>query len=227
MMNLFAAGVVFLVTHLGISSTSLRDTLAKRLGEFGYIGLYSLIAFATLGWLILAFNRTPHTEFLWPPVPAGRLFALLLMAVAFIFAVGALTGKNPTVVGQEKTLKGIDGGRGLLRITRHPFQWAVVLWAIAHIVANGDAASLIFFGSLGLVSLLGTFLIDRKKAARLGEDWHRFAAATSNLPFAAILRGRNRLAVGELWLPAILGLVLYGLVLWQHAWVSGVSLLVR
>lgn len=227
MTNLFAAGLAFLLTHLGISSTPLRDLLARRFGERGYLALYSLIAFATLGWLVVAFNQAPHTSFLWPPALAWRVLALLIMPVAFVFLVGAFTSGNPTTLGQEDRLRTIGSGQGLLRITRHPFQWAVILWAVTHILANGDRASLVFFGSLGVVSLFGTFLIDRKKAKRMGEDWHRFAASTSNVPFVAILRGRNRLAVGELWLPALLGLALYCLVLWQHGWVSGVSLLTR
>lgn len=226
MMNLFAAGLMFLVTHLGISSTSLRGVLVARLGKLGYLGLYSIVAVFFLGWLIVAYNDTPHTGFLWPPLPAFRALALLLMLLAFIFAIGAFTTKNPTVVGQENLLSEVGQGRGLVRITRHPFQWAVVIWAVAHILANGDQASLIFFGSLGLVSLLGTFLMDRKKAASFGESWEHFSEVTSNVPFLAILRGKNRLAVSELWLPALLGLAFYGLVLWQHSWVSGgVSLL--
>lgn len=77
MMNLFAAGLAFLPTHLGINSTPLRDLLARRLGERGYLVLYSLIAFAALGWLVVAFNQTPHTSFLWPPALAWRVLALL------------------------------------------------------------------------------------------------------------------------------------------------------
>lgn len=223
--NLILAGAAFLVTHLGISSTPLRGALVRRLGEYGYLALYSLISFATIGWLIVAFNHSPHTRFLWPPAPALHTLAIAVMPVAFVFAIGAFLGKNPSIVGQEKTLQSVGAGTGLIRVTRHPFQWAVVIWALLHILANGDLAALVFFGSLGLVSLLGTTLIDRKKAASLGEDWQRFAGSSSNLPFMAILGGRNRLALGELWLPVVLGLALYALVLWQHKWVSGVSLL--
>ena len=72
-------------------------------------------------------------------------------------------------------MKQVGQGAGLLRITRHPFQWSVVLWAIGHIVANGDVASLLFFGSLGALSLWGSFLIDAKKARTMGADWTAFA----------------------------------------------------
>ncbi|NJN51738.1 MAG: NnrU family protein, partial [Gammaproteobacteria bacterium] len=119
----------------------------------------------------------------------------------------------------------IGEGSGLVRITRHPFQWAVVLWSASHIVAGGDSDSLVFFGSFGAVSLFGTFLMDRKKARQLGPDWQSFANATSNIPFAAIIAGRNRLVVKELWQPVVVGLAGYALLLWGHEFVSGVPLL--
>jgi uncharacterized membrane protein len=99
-----------------------------------------------------------------------------------------------------------------------------VLWAGVHILANGDAASLVFFGSLGTLSLVGTFAIDAKKARAMGAAWAAFAGVTSNVPFAAILAGRNRLVPGELWLPLAVGLAGYVLLLWAHVYVSGVAL---
>jgi uncharacterized membrane protein len=146
------------------------------------------------------------------------------MPVALVFMLGGFLAKNPTALGQEAQVKTIGEGTGLVRITRHPFQWAVVLWATAHILANADAASVVFFGSLGLLSLLGTFLIDVKKARAMGADWTQFARVTSNIPFVAILAGRNRLVWGELRLPIIIGLAGYALLLWGHVYVSGVAL---
>ena len=95
-------------------------------------------------------------------------------------------------------------------MTRHPFLWSVGLWASAHIVANGDLAGLVLFATFGALALLGTLLIDRKFALRRGADWQRFAAATSNLPFAAILAGRQRLVLAEIgWWRIALALVIY------------------
>jgi uncharacterized membrane protein len=146
------------------------------------------------------------------------------MPIAFIFALGGFLTRNPTAVGQEKQVKSVGQGAGLLRITRHPFQWAVVLWASVHIAANGDAASVIFFGSLGALSLIGSFLIDVKKARTMGPDWAAFAGATSNLPFLAILSSRNRLVMRELYAPIAVGFVAYVIVLWGHRYISGVAL---
>jgi uncharacterized membrane protein len=67
------------------------------------------------------------------------------------------------------------------------------LWALVHLVINGDAASLILFGSLLLLALAGTAAIDAKRRRRFGGQWEAFARQTSNVPFAAIAAGRNQL----------------------------------
>jgi uncharacterized membrane protein len=222
--ELILASALFLISHLGISSTPLRGALVKAIGERAYLGVYSILAVVTLVYLILTYNHASHVEFLWQPEPKLRAVAFAVMPIALIFALGGFLTKNPTAVGQEKQVTSVGQGSGLLRITRHPFQWAVVLWAAVHIVANGDAASVIFFGSLGLLSLVGSFLIDLKKSRTMGSDWVPFARATSNVPFAAILLSRNHLVMRELYAPIGVGLAAYVLVLWGHKYIAGVAL---
>lgn len=224
MNELILAGALFVIAHLGVSSTPLRGVLVRSISERGYLGVYSVLAVVTLVYLILTYNSSSHVEFLWPPQPALRGVAFAVMPIAFVFAFGGFLTKNPTAVGQEGQVKTVGQGAGLLRITRHPFQWAVVLWAIVHILANGDAASVIFFGSLGTLSLVGSFLIDLKKARTMGADWVPFAGATSNIPFVAILTSRNRFVMRELYAPIGVGLAAYVLVVWGHRYVSGVAL---
>jgi uncharacterized membrane protein len=69
----------------------------------------------------------------------------------------------------------------------------VALWAATHLALNGDVASLLLFGSLLLLALIGSLLIDGKRRRAFGPKWERFAAVTSNVPFAAIAGGRNHL----------------------------------
>jgi uncharacterized membrane protein len=221
---LILAGVLFVATHLGISSTGLRGWLVSRVGQGAYLGVYSLIAAVTLGFLIFTYNGAPPGELLWAPSLALRWTALLVMPVAMILMLGGFFAPNPTGVGMEGKIATVGDGVGMTRITRHPLQWSFVLWAIVHLLANGDQRSLVLFAAIGTVSLFGTMLMDRKKAATLGEDWARYAAATSNLPFAAIATGRNRLVASELVVPVLVGLVGYGLALWGHEWLSGVPL---
>lgn len=225
MLQTLLAGLIFVGAHLGISSTPLRQRLVAAVGERAYQGIFSLVALITIVLLIRTYGEAPRYDYLWLPDPRLYWVPKILMAVAFVSMIGGFMVKNPTAVGMEGILEDPEqrehAATGLLRITRHPFQWSVVLWSASHIVANGDTVSVVFFASFGVLSLLGTLAIDRKKAAALGENWSHFAAVTSNLPFAAILSGRNRLVLKELVGPIIVGLVIYTLAFWGHQWISG------
>ena len=58
--QLTVATLAFLGTHF-VSST-LRAALAGVIGERGYLAVYSIAAFATLGWMIWAYGRTPFNR---------------------------------------------------------------------------------------------------------------------------------------------------------------------
>ena len=218
MTHLILAVIVFLATHY-IASTPLRAALVATMGN-AYLALYSLIAFATIGWMVWAFYHAPFVN-LWYAV-ALRPVPLVVMPFALVFIACGLFSPNPTLVGQERLLKSAEPARGILRITRHPMMWGFALWAASHIVARGDAAALIFFGAFLVLALSGTWLIDRRKAAALGGDWRRFAAVTSNVPFIAIVGGRNRFKPAEIggW-KILLGLATYVVLLLLHHWLFG------
>ncbi|MCC5871432.1 MAG: hypothetical protein JJU22_03450 [Gammaproteobacteria bacterium] len=227
MTELLIAAALWVATHLGISSTGVRARVVGVIGEGAYLGAYSLLAVATLTFLILAWADAPKDIWLWYPAVWQTWVALLLMPVAFVFLVAGLLGPNPTSVGQERHLADPGTVRGVLRMTRHPVQWAFLIWALAHAPANGELATLTLLAAIALVAGLGTVLIDRKKAAAAGDQWQTFAASTSNLPFAAILAGRNRLVIGELGVgKLLLALVIYALVIASHRWIAGVPIVI-
>jgi uncharacterized membrane protein len=60
--------------------------------------------------------------------------------------------------------------RGIVRI--HPFLTGVGLWALVHLIGNGDVASLVFFATWAIVALAGTVSIDEKLAFRSGRACH-------------------------------------------------------
>jgi uncharacterized membrane protein len=214
---LYASVITFLATHF-ISSTPLRPLLAQAIGERGYLVAYSLVAFAALGWMIWAFVRVPP-EPLWPGL---RLAPALVMPFAFMLMAGGLLTRNPSAVGQAKALKAGEPARGMLRITRHPMMWGFMLWAAAHIVARGELKATVFFGAFLVLAALGALAIDRRKEKTLGEDWRRFAAATSYFPFLAIAQGRNRFDAREIgWRIPAIGLALYAAFLWLHPLLFG------
>jgi uncharacterized membrane protein len=226
---MLAAGLVFVGAHLGVSSTGLRKVLVRALGEQGYLGVFSVLALASLGLLIWVYGEVPRYQYLWVLDPNLYLIPKILMPVAFILAFGGFMVKNPTAVGMEANLADAEQlqlcNRGVNRITRHPFQWGVILWATSHMAANGDVISVVFFASFAVLSGVGTVLMDKKKAVTIGAGWEPFAQLTSNLPFAAVMAGRNRLVIRELVAPVLVGLLAYGLVYWGHEWVSGVRIL--
>src|SRR5688572_12809528 len=186
------------------------------LGKNGYIVLYSAIAFATLGAMVWAYYRAPYIG-LWH-VSALRYAPLVVMPIALILIVAGVLTRNPTAVGAEHALRRDNAVHGVLRVTRHPVMWGIALWALAHIAARGDAAALVFFGTLLALAMSGTVLIERRKKKEAGADWERFAQATSNVPFAAILSGRTHFSAGEIgWSRLAIALVLYFILLWLHA----------
>lgn len=217
METLALACIVFLATHF-VSSTPLRTVAVDAIGEKAWLGLYTLVSFATIGWMVWAYNRAP-VEPLWAGL---RLAPAILMPFSFMLLAGGLLTRNPSAVGQAKSLKAEEPARGMLRVTRHPVMWGFMLWALAHILAQGELKSTLFFGSFLVLAGLGAALIDARKARSLGEDWARFVAVTSFLPFAAIAQGRNRLAWSEIGLriPAV-GLALYALFFWLHPMLFG------
>lgn len=216
MTQLALATLIFLVTHF-VTSTPLRGKLAGRFGEGPYLGLYSLVAIVALVWMVIAYNNAP-LEPLWG---ATRWLPVVVMPFALVLLV---TGyfRNPAAVMQGGLLKNPDPARGIIRVTRHPVMWAIMLWAGAHLLARGDVKSVLFFGGLFVVAGGGTILQDLRKARTLGEDWARFTAVSSNVPFLAILQGRNTLRLGEIgWVKPLAGIAAYVILLYAHSWLFG------
>ena len=219
MTRLLIATAAFLASHY-ISSTPLRAQLTKLLGTNGYLVLYSSAAVATLVAMVWTYLRAPYIG-LWH-VPLLRYAPLALMPFALILVMAGVATRNPTAVGQERWLQGNEPARGILRITRHPVMWGIALWAAAHLLARGDAASVVFFGAFLVLALTGTALIDRRKRAAGEADWQRFVAVTSNLPFGAIGSGRNRFSAGEIgWIVPALAFAAYALLVWLHPMLFG------
>jgi uncharacterized membrane protein len=205
--SLALAALAWFLLHAVVAGTGVRLLLVGRFGEKAYRSAFSLASIGGLWWLVQAYRQAPFVPLWLTPLPL-RFVPALLVPPAFVLLVGAFTAPNPTSVGGERLLGKDEPARGLLRVTRHPFLWSVVLWAAAHLVVNADVGSLLFFGGLGLTALRGAFDIDGKRRRTSPEAFARFEARTSNVPFVALLQGRNRLVPRELWLPVVLGLAL-------------------
>lgn len=212
--HLVAAMIVFLLSHGLPARPNWRAAGTRRLGDAGYMIGYSLMSLAVVIWLGFAYARAPYVE-VWPYVAELRWVTLAAMLAACLLLVAGFTTPNPFSLGPGG--RGFQPARpGILRLTRHPVLWALILWAGGHIPANGDAASLILFTPLLLLALAGPALMDRKRRRALGaEEWQRLAAATAR---PATLRlseiGVARLAGG---------LALYAVLLYLHPLVIGID----
>lgn len=153
MLPLVLGLVLFLGTHLLPTVPDFRKSLAARLGENGYKGLFTLLSLAGLALIVVGYGKaqmlagTKNPVF-WDPPVWTRHLTFLLMIPAMILLVAAYVPSR------------------IRTAAKHPMLAAVKIWALAHLIANGDLASLLLFGSF-----LAWAVYDRisvKKRAALG-----------------------------------------------------------
>lgn len=222
--SLILAACAFVGLHL-LPSTPLRGGLVRLMGENGYLAMFSVAAGAALIWYAAAYSAAPLRE-IWPVWPALRWVPLAVMPFAMVLLVCGYTTRNPMAVKQEKRFHADDPAPGILKVTRHPIMWAIALWALSHLAANGDAASLIFFGGMAALALLGMPLMDHRRAEILGSAWGPFALTTSAIPFVAAIQGRAKPRLSEIgWWRIALGLAFYAGAIALHGPVLGPSAL--
>jgi uncharacterized membrane protein len=190
-MALLVVGIIlFLGIHLlRAVAPGFRQSMIDRLGKQGFMAVYSIASIATLVFLAYGFSvaRTQTTVLYYPPAWASHI-TIALMLIALICFVASL----------------LPAGH-IAAKTKHPMVLSVKIWALAHLIANGDSASGLLFACF---LAWGVFLrISLKRRARAGEvNVRPFVSARSDL-YAVVL-----------------GVLLWGLILWKlHEWIIGVS----
>lgn len=127
--------ILGLVVFLGMHSISavalpLRDSLARRLGEQPWKGVYSLVSIAGFVLLIWGFGQARmQPQVLWTPPTFMRHITLLLMLPVFPLALASL------LPGRIQT------------VTKNPLLIATKTWALAHLLANGSLHHVLLFGA--------------------------------------------------------------------------------
>ena len=130
---------------------SFRSSMIKTLGTEGYRGLFSLLILGSVVLMVIGWRGTVPT-FIYLPPAWGRSAAIVLMLIAFLLFAAA---------GMETNIK---------RYLRHPQLTGAVLWAVGHLLANGDSRSLILFGSIGVWALIEMPLISRREGEWVKPD---------------------------------------------------------
>jgi uncharacterized membrane protein len=179
--------LLFLGTHsIRIVAPGFRDDRIAAMGERGWKGLYTVLSLIGLVLLVIGYSQARATapELHYPPVWLRHL-AMTLMALAFI----------------SLAVSQFPAGR-LKPILKHPMLLAVKIWAFAHLLVNGDLASLVLFGSF-----LAWAVWDRISLKRRGAPIPEPGPVTWDI--AAV----------------VVGVILWFLFIWQlHYWLFGVPI---
>ena len=176
--------LVWSVVHASKSAApGLRAGLVQRLREDPYKGLFSLAILLSVVLMVVGWRAATPTPVYAPPA-WGHAAALPLMIVALVLLVASAVPTN------------------IKRVVRHPQLTGVALWALAHLLANGDRRSIVLFAGIGIWALLEMVLINRREGAR---------QKPAPLPLSADLK------------PLVGGLVAYFVLLVAHPYLFGVS----
>lgn len=193
-MLLLALGLVlFIAIHLVPTQTELRTALVTSFGEVAYKVIFALVALAGLTLIAMGYHKLQvmpgKNPVLWyPPVWTKHVAFTLMLPAMILLAAAYIPSRIRTAV-------------------KHPMLAAIKIWALAHLLANGDLGSLVLFGTL-----LAWAVLDRISVKRRGAMGPLGAAqATSILNDLAVLA---------------LGMALYaGMLFWGHRLLIGVPLI--
>ncbi|MBP2234867.1 putative membrane protein [Sinorhizobium kostiense] len=182
--------IVFLGVHsIRIVAPGFRDRTIAARGERAWKAIYSLASIAGFVLVIWGYGQARQTApVVYTGTPALAGVAMLLMIPASILLVAAL----------------LPAGRIKVAV-KHPTLTAVKTWAVAHLLVNGDLASIVLFGGFLLWAV----------ADRISES-RRLEAGLAKNP--VLVSGRSDV------IAVIVGLVIYGLFVWKlHEWLFGVA----
>ena len=136
--------ILGLVLFLGVHSVRIvaddwRTRMIAARGENTWKGLYSLLALAGFALVVWGYGLARQQPVvLWTPPVAMRHLASLFTLLAFVFITAAYVPAN-----------------GFKARLRHPMMVGTKLWALAHLLANGNLADVVLFGGFFVWAVLG------------------------------------------------------------------------
>jgi uncharacterized membrane protein len=195
---------LFLVgSHVVPGLPGVRAFLIAALGRRVFLAVYSVVSLAALVLVVWSYRAADAGTWLWFPPVEARIVAVLAMPVALFLLVGRLT-----------TPGGSAEPAGIYRITAVPGSLSVLLWTLLHLATLGGARQVILFAGMAAIALFA-----------LVKNWRTAAPARRQagiLPFAGIVRGRERFVWGEIgWGRLLLTVALWAVLLLLHPVVIG------
>ena len=185
LVNVVAGTAAFVGTHLAMSHP-LRAPLVARLGEKGFLGIYTLVSLATLFWMVQALKAIGPEPFVWAASDWAWTAGAVMMLFASILLAGSIIG-NPAMPGATTA----PDAKGVFAITRHPMMWGIALWALVHAIVWPQPSVLVLCTGIALLALGGAAGQDAKKTKLQPDFWPAWRARTGFVPFTGPARARN------------------------------------
>jgi uncharacterized membrane protein len=144
-MGLLISGLlIWSVVHLIPSvAPPVKQKWKSLLGETGYKLSFTVLLLISLALIIFGW-RSSTPSYLYQLPEFVRHLAMLLVLIAFILLGAA---NYPSRIGN---------------FIRHPMLTGVMVWAIAHLLVNGDSRSVLLFGGMGIWAVLEIVFINRR-----------------------------------------------------------------
>ncbi|HZR83580.1 MAG TPA: NnrU family protein [Candidatus Binatia bacterium] len=191
--------LVFGGTHVGLATAPARRAIVDRIGQRGFEVLYVAVAVVSFAGLMHAFAVRRFAGAPGLALASVEPVRWLLLAVSFAgVALAALSfaayprSPYPPYGARVRPPYGVE------RITRHPFFAGIGMLAAAHALLATHLVGTVFFAGLLVFLAFGVRHQERKIRAQRGPAYDAYAAATSTVPFAAVLAGRQRIAWHEI-----------------------------
>ncbi len=178
------AFAAFFILHSLPLRPAVRARLVAMLGRRGFTVVYSAISIAALVWLFAAAARAPFVE-IWPRAAWQAWVPLTVMGAVCILIGFGVARPNPLSFGGSRNDTFDPSYPGLTRWVRHPIFAALALWALAHLLPNGDLAHVILFGVFAAFALLGIPMVDRRRQREMGPD--RWAALQERIALGPMI----------------------------------------
>jgi uncharacterized membrane protein len=181
MLYLVLGLAIFLGAHsVRIFAEDWRSRMVARIGAQAWKGAFSLVSRLGFALLVWGFGQARQQPVqIWAPPIALRHLASLLTLIAFVLLAAAYVP-----------------GNGIKARLHHPMVLAVKVWALAHVLANGNLAHLVLFGSF-LVWAILDFSASRRRDVATGA---RYASGTAGATGITVAVGVGAWIGFALWL---------------------------
>lgn len=217
-LTLCLAFAAFFASHSVPLRPQLRAHLVARLGARGFSFAYSALSLVMLTWLVRAARNAPFVPLWDPSIWLTRLTIIMMLIVCVLLSL-TIGRPNPFSFGGRHNETFNPERPGIVRLTRHPILLCLTLWACAHILANGDLAHVILFGTFAGFAQIGMRIINRRKVRESGPDLNAIWQEACTTPLhAALLLERSTL------LRIALGVALFGGLFVLHPLVIGTGI---